>query len=80
MQKDNVYLGCACGTYRTDFAVMLNKLFSPSADYPCKMSDYLSNAEAIKNLFKNLTETHKLKMGWSKSFEKQFLSQLSSIK
>ena len=80
MKKDNVYIGCACGTYRTDFAVMLNKLFSPSVDYACEMPDYLPNAGAIKNLFKNLTETHKLKMGWSKSFEKEFLSQLSSIK
>ena len=80
MQKGNVYIGCACGTYRTDFAVMLNKLFSPLADYTCEMTDCLSNVGAIKNLFKNLTEAHKLKMGWSKSFEKQFLSRLSSIK
>lgn len=80
MQKDNVYIGCACGTYRTDFAVILNKLFNPLADYSCESSDYLFSTESLRNLFKNLTETQKLKMGWSKSFEKQFLSHLCSIK
>lgn len=80
MQKDNVYIGCACGTYRTDFAVLLNQLFNPLANYTCEMSNSLFNTDPCKNLFKNLTEVHKLKMGWSKSFEKQFLSRLGSIK
>ena len=79
MQKDNVYIGCACGTYRTDFAVMLNSLFNPAANY-----DYVSNVidelQAVENLFHNLTESDKLKMGWSKAFDSQFLHRLNKLK
>ena len=80
MQRGNVYIGCACGTYRTDYAVILNKLFNPLADYSYEMFDYICSAKSIENLYHNITDADKVKMGWTKAFDKYFLSKLCNIK
>lgn len=80
MQKGNVYIGCACGTYRTDYAVILNKLFNPLADYSYEMYDYLCSTKSVENLYHNITGSDKIKMGWTNAFDKEFLSKLCKIK
>lgn len=80
MQEGNVYIGCKCGTIRTDIALMLNQLFNPKqANYPNHIEysqKFLDNAEI---LYKNLTESDKLKMGWDKVFDSQFLKKLGKL-
>ena len=79
MQKDNVYIWCACGTLRTDFAVLINSLFNPKANYDC--SNYeLYYLDSLKNLYTNLTESDKLKMGWTTVFDKQFMNRLNKLR
>ena len=80
MQKDNVYLGCACGTYRTDLAVLLNSLFNPKANYNCNFPINKEHLKPIENLFNNLTPNDKLKLGWTKDYEKIFISKLNKLK
>ncbi len=80
MQKGNVYIGCKCGTIRTDIALMLNQLFNPKqAKYPNHIEynqKFLDNAEI---LYKNLTDSDKLKMGWDEVFDSQFLKKLGKL-
>lgn len=80
MQKDNVYIGCACGTYRTDFAILLNFLFNPNVKYSCTAFSFVNNLKSIENLYNNLTQTDKIKLGWTKIFEEQFLLKLNKLK
>lgn len=80
MQKDNVYAGCACGTYRTDFCMMLNVLFNPSVNYFVNIYNSSDNLNAFKNLYSNLTKSDKLKLGWTKSFDESFFARLNKFK
>jgi len=80
MQKDNIYLGCACGTYRTDLAVLLNSLFNPKANYNCSFPINKEHLKPMENLFNNLTHNDKLKLGWTKDYEKSFISKLNKLK
>lgn len=80
MQKDNVYLGCACGTYRTDLAVFFNSLFNPKAIYDCSFHINREHLKSIENLFNNLTPNDKIKLGWTEDYEKIFISRLKKLK
>jgi hypothetical protein len=80
MQKENVYIGCACGTYRTDFAVVLNSFFNPKAKYNCSNISFANYLKGFENLYHNLTQADKLKLGWSKDFDKHFISKLNKLK
>lgn len=77
MQEGNVYIGCKCGTIRTDIALMLNQLFNPKqANYSNHIGynqKFLDNAEI---LYKNLTQNDKLKMGWDDVYDSQFMKKL----
>lgn len=78
MQEGHVYIGCKCGTIRTDIALMLNQLFNPKqANYSTHIGynqKFLDNADI---LYKNLTQNDKLKMGWDASFDSQFMNKLA---
>lgn len=80
MQKDNVYIGCACGTYRTDFAVTLDSLFNPKAKHSFDLSSFTCPLKSLENLFANLTIKDKVKLGWVKDFEEIFLSKINKLK
>ena len=81
MQKQNVYIGCSCGAVRTNTALFFDYLFNPYMSH----AKYIHGDEEIqkvkiliKNLYINLTEKDKLKMGWDKKFDEQFLEVLSA--
>ena len=80
MQEGNVYIGCKCGTIRTDIALMLNQLFNPKQanykNYIEYSQKFLDNAQI---LYENLTENDKVKMGWNKAFDSQFLKNLEKL-
>ena len=80
MQKDNVYIGCACGTYRTDFAVMLDSLFNPKAKHQFDLSSFTSPIKSLENLFINLKIKDKIRLGWERNFEEKFLSKINKLK
>ena len=75
MQKDNVYIGCECGTYKTDNALKLNEVFNPKVNVPLNFDD---DKDFIKfrNLYYNLSDKDKKQMGWDKEFDEHFLSRL----
>ena len=79
MKKGNVYIGCEFGRYDTDAALMFDYLFNPNKRYSRSfpVEDYLKCAE---NLYHNLTDSDKLKMGWTKDFEKTFFERLGNLK
>ena len=79
MQKDNVYIGCECGTYDTDRALMLNDFFNPKAQNTpragCFADDVYLNA--MIRLYNNLTPEDKAKLGWDEEFEKTFKDKIN---
>ena len=79
MKKGNVYIGCEFGRYDTDAALMFDYLFNPNKRYPRTIPEerYVRFAE---NLYHNLTDADKLKMGWTKEFEKTFFERLGNLK
>lgn len=79
MKKGNVYIGCEFGTYDTDAALMFDYLFNPNKRYSriFPVKNYLRCAE---NLYHNLTDSDKLKMGWTKDFEKTFIERFGNLK
>lgn len=80
MQEGNVYIGCKCGTIRTDIALMLNQLFNPKQvnhkNYMEYSQKFLDNA---KILYENLTDNDKVKMGWDKAFDEQFIKNIKKL-
>ena len=80
MKKDNVYIGCACGTYRTDFAVMLDSLFNSKAKHHFDLSSFTSSLKSLENLLSNLTNIDKAKLGWVGDFEEKVLLKISKLK
>jgi len=80
MNKDNLYIGCACGTDRTNRALTLNSLFNPKAQNikPFNSIVYY-HKEAIKNLYENLTPNDKKKMGWDNKFDENFIPRLEKL-
>ena len=82
MQKGNVYIGCGYGTYNTDEAIMFDYLFNPKMRHENGLNRFnkvlLEPAE--KYLYHSLTERDKLKMGWTKEFEKIFFKRLAKLR
>ena len=74
MQKDNVYIGCECGTYDTDRALMLNDFFNPKAQNVPRAGCFADDIylDAMIRLYNNLTPEDKAKLGWDEEFEKIF--------
>ena len=77
MKKDNLYVGCACGTGRTDEALTLNYFFNPKAQKTKPIKNVVAiNHNEIKNLYLNLTKEEKIKLGWDKEFDENFIPKL----
>ena len=78
MQKENVLIGCEYGTYSTDNALMLNHHFNPKAirTPSCINMHNHRFLETLIKLYSNLTESHKLQLGWDKNFETMLLNKL----
>ena len=72
------YIGCASGTHRTDFVIMLNDAFNPKMK--AGLFQYCEPAKLIacRNIYDKLTAEDKQVMGWNKDFEKMFLNKLES--
>ena len=79
MKKGNVYIGCEYGRYDTNVAQMFDYLFNPNKRYSrtAPDEDWVHCAE---NLYHNLNDSDKLKMGWTKNFEKTFFERLGKLK
>lgn len=77
MQKDYVYIGCECGTYKTDMALLLNNALNPKSEigniyYP---DEYI--LESLKNFYYHLTPEDKKEMGWNDEFDKNFIPKIN---
>lgn len=79
MKKGNVYIGCEFGRYDTDVAVMFDYLFNPTKRYS-RTVPHEMYVRCAENLYHNLTDSDKLKMGWTKDFEKTFFERLRNLK
>lgn len=81
MQKDNVYIGCEFGKFKTDNALLVNSLFNPAfSDTENCVSFYNKyDLPEVVNLYKNLTPEHKKQMGWSEEFDAEFMPKLEKI-
>ena len=81
MQKGNVYIGCDFGTYSTDTAIMFDYLFNPKMKHGNGLNMYNRVfADQAEDLYRNLTKSDKLKMGWTKDFEAVFFKRLEKLK
>ena len=81
MQKENVYVGCACAIGRTEALLALNYFFNQKASktkchFPYKDCCI---AQRLMNLYKNLTPEDKIKMGWTQEFDKSFIQRLKQF-
>ena len=73
-------MGCEFGRYNTDTAVMFDYLFNPKMKHGSGLNMYNDRfILCAKNLYENLTDTDKLKMGWTKDFEQTFHERLSKL-
>lgn len=81
MQKGKLYIGCEYGTQTTDNALMLNAFFNPMY---VRTKKYVTSyniiyTKKLEKLYKNLTQEHKERMGWSKEFEAGLVENLKAI-
>lgn len=81
MKKGNLYIGCEYGTQTTDNALMLNAFFNPMY---VRTKKYVTSyniiyTKKLEKLYKNLTQEHKERMGWSKEFEAGLVENLKAI-
>ncbi len=83
MQKDNVYIGCEFGTYKTDNALLLNYFFNSKTKTNhngITLFNKISLTEEIENLYYNLTPENKKLLEWDNNFDKQFIPKLNKLK
>ena len=78
MQKDDVFIGCECGVYSTNIALLLNHFFNPKASCTPTCIDGIHKDELprLKNLYNSLTFQDKIRLGWDEEFDRNFLSNL----
>lgn len=76
MQKGYVYIGCEFGKYQTDDALLLNNAFNPKAKRPLNIYNAPFKLDLMRNLYNNLTEDDKKRMGWDKEFDENFLPRI----
>lgn len=82
MQKEYIYMGCECGTYKTDAAIRLNNLFNPKVKGYCKiyspeMIEYIP--QVADEIYLTMTPDDKKSIGWTPEFEKQFNEKIASM-
>ncbi len=83
INKGYVYMGCECGTSTTQNALFINSLFNPKfedEDYcggtiPGDLMYY-----ALNNLYHNLTDDHKRRLGFTKDFEQRLVERIEDLK
>ena len=81
MQKENVYVGCACAIGRTEALLALNYFFNPKASKTKWRFPYSDTCieQRLINLYKNLTPEDKIKMGWTQEFDKSFIKRVGKF-
>lgn len=82
MQKEYIYMGCECGTYKTDAAVKFNTLFNPNVKGYCKiyspeMVDFVSYT--AYEIYQVMTTEDKKSIGWTPEFEENFNEKLQKM-
>lgn len=90
MSNGRVYIGCLLGLHRTDMAVAMNYLLNPvEPESPPFLSHMFIKDEpnltgkrigAAKNLLRNLTEEHRLKLGLPEGFNEIFGVRVAKLK
>ena len=82
MQKEYIYMGCECGTYKTDAAVKFNNLFNPKVKIACKIysPEMISDIPDIaEDIYQNMTPEDKESIGWTPEFEENFRDKISQM-
>lgn len=82
MQKEYAYMGCECGTYKTDAGVYFNNLFNPKVKGYCKIysPESVSDIPEIANsLYQIMTPEDKESIGWTADFEEKFKEKLAKL-
>jgi hypothetical protein len=80
MQEDYVYIACEYGSYKTDDALILNNFFNAKNGRHPNYTRYSFQKDAIKKYYECLTDADKIKLGWTKEYEKQFLKRIKEAK
>lgn len=79
MKKGNIYLGCELGSHHSDRALIFDYLFNPNKRYRRSIPDE-DDVSSAENLYHNLTDVDKSKMGWPKDFDRIFFERLGKLK
>ncbi len=80
MQEEKVFIGCEFGTQITETALIFDYLFNPKAEHSIHPSVYTEyNVFYAGNLYRNLTDSDKAKMGWTKEFDEQFMPRYNKL-
>lgn len=80
MQEGNIYIGCQNGSNDTDIALILNNFFNPLLENKCKTKMRPNEFSLeLNTIFDALTQEDKLKLGWTKEFERRLIKKLISI-
>ena len=82
IQEEYVYIACEYGTYKTDKAIMLNKIFNPKiGDKFCPISSLSQIGIPINfiNIYNKLTQADKINLGWDEKFEKYVISKIKKF-
>jgi len=82
MQKEYVYMGCECGTYKTDAGVYFNNLFNPKVKGYCKIysPEMVSEVPQIADeIYLNMTDEDKKSIGWTPEFEHKFNERIAKL-
>jgi hypothetical protein len=80
MQDDYVYIACEYGSYKTDDAIILNNFFNAKNQRHPNYTRRYFQIDCIKKYYEWLTDTDKIKLGWTKEYEKQFLKRVKESK
>lgn len=83
MQKEYIYMGCECGTYKTDMAVFLNTLFNPKVKGYCKIyspEKVSAIPDIAREIYEVMTPEDKESLGWTPEFESRFREKVGIFK
>ena len=72
----NFYIGCEYGDYRTSNILTLNSYFNPNWIGKKSDTDRPWVLNAMRNMYNNLSEEDKQKLGFNETFEKELRSKL----
>ena len=75
MRKDNVYVCCLYGQNDTSQGLLINNWFNPDRKLEGACGNY-TLLDYVSDMYENLTEEDKAKMGRNEDFEENFLKKL----